>query len=406
VIGATNALETEALKDVTDFDPYTLAARFGAGESDARPVAPPLYQTSTFWSPDPDEFLEMATKPRHTGFYTRYGNPTVRLFEDAVGQLEGAEAAMAFASGMGATTGAVLSLAAGGHVVAQSSLYAGVTALLRNIAPRFGIAVDVFEQTDVDAFAAALKPQTKLVVLESPANPLLGVTDIASIAAIAKANGEAIVMVDNTIATPINQRPLALGADLVMHSATKALGGHADLLGGVLAGSEALIERIWHTAYLFGAVMDPFAAWLAVRGLRTLPMRTARHNATALAVAERLERHPRIAAAHYPGLRSHPQHNLAASQLSPGAGCLLSFEVAGGLAAAETVLANMHVPHRSASFGSFSSLVVHPAAMWAASMSEAEQIAAGVVPGLIRLGVGFEEPDLIADDIEQALAKL
>jgi cystathionine beta-lyase/cystathionine gamma-synthase len=391
---------------VTDFDPYTLAARLGAGESDARPIAPPLYQTSTFWSPDADEFLEMATAPRHTGFYTRYGNPTVRLFEDAVAQLEGGEAAMAFGSGMAASTGAVLSLAAGGHVVAQSSLYAGVAALLRNIAPRFGIAVDFFEQTDFDGFAAALKPQTKLIVLESPANPLLGITDIAGIAAHAKANGEAVVMVDNTIATPINQRPLALGADLVMHSATKALGGHADLLGGVLVGSNALIERIWRTAYLFGAVFDPFAAWLAIRGLRTLPMRVERHNATALAVAERLEGHPLMAAVHYPGLRSHPQHNLAAQQLRPGGGGLLSFEVAGGLAAAETVLANMHVAHRSASFGSFSSLAVHPAAMWAASMNEAELVTAGVVPGLIRLGVGFEGPAVIAGDIEQALAKL
>jgi cystathionine beta-lyase/cystathionine gamma-synthase len=392
---------------VTDFDPYTLAARFGGGQTDAHPIAPPIYQTSTFWSADADAFLESATKARHTGFYTRYGNPTVRLFEDAVAQLEGAEAAMAFGSGMAATTGAVLSLAApGGHVVAQSSLYAGVTGLLRNIAPRFGISVDFFEQTDVAAFAAVLKPETKLIVLESPANPLLGVTDIASISAHAKAKGEAVVMVDNTIATPINQRPLMLGADLVMHSATKALGGHADLLGGVLVGSTALIERIWHTAYLFGAVFDPFAAWLALRGLRTLPMRVERHNRTALAVAERLERHPRVVATHYPGLRSHPQHNLAAHQLKPGAGGMLSFEVAGGLAAAETVLSSLEVAHRSASFGSFSSLVVHPAAMWAASMDEAELVAAGVAPGLMRLGVGFEDPDVIAGDIERGLAKL
>jgi cystathionine beta-lyase/cystathionine gamma-synthase len=392
---------------VTDFDPYTMAARFGASESTARPIAPPIYQSSTFWSPDADEFFDMATAPRHASFYTRYGNPTVRLFEDAVAQLEGARAALAFASGMAAITGAIMTFAGqGGHVLAQNALYAGVNGFLRNIAPRFGIAADFFVQTDFDDFAAKLRPETTLILLESPANPLLGLTDIAAIAAHAKANGGAVVLVDNTIATPINQRPLSLGADIVMHSATKALGGHADLIGGVLAGSEAHIEAVWEVAHLLGATLDPFAAWLALRGLRTLPMRVERHNRTALAVAQRLDRNPRIVAVHYPGLASHPQHNLAAGQLSPGAGGLLSFEVAGGLAAAETVLDNLHVAHRSASFGSFSSLVVHPAAMWAGTMTEAQMRDVALPPGLIRLGVGFEDPDVIAGDVEQALAKL
>jgi methionine-gamma-lyase len=281
-----------------------------------------------------------------------------------------------------------------------------VNGFLRNIAPRFGIAADFFVQTDLDDFAAKLRPETGLILLESPANPLLGVTDIEAIAAHAKANGGAVVMVDNTIATPINQRPLGLGADIVMHSATKSLGGHADLIGGVLAGSEARIEAVWKVSHLLGATLDPFAAWLALRGLRTLPMRVERHNKTALAVARQLEKHPRIAAVHYPGLASHPQHNLAGRQLSPGAGGLLSFEVAGGLAAAETVLANLTVAHRSASFGSFSSLAVHPAAMWAGTMTESQMREIDLAPGLIRLGVGFEDPDTIAGDIEQGLAKL
>ncbi len=289
MLGAADARQTEAIRAVTDFDPYTLAARFGTGEGAARPVAPPLFQSSTFWSPDAEEFLEMAVEPRHPGFYTRYGNPTVRMFEEAVAQLEGAEAALGFASGMAATTAAIMSLVGqGGHVVAQSALYAGVNGFLRNIAPRFGIAVDFFDQGDLDAFAAVLRPETRLVVLESPSNPLLGITDIRGLAAHAKANSQAVILIDNTIATPINQRPLALGVDLVMHSATKSLGGHADLVGGVLAGSAALIETVWQTGHLMGATLDPFAAWLALRGLRTLAMRVERHNATAQALAERL----------------------------------------------------------------------------------------------------------------------
>ncbi|HLK23307.1 MAG TPA: aminotransferase class I/II-fold pyridoxal phosphate-dependent enzyme [Caulobacteraceae bacterium] len=392
---------------MNDFDPYTLAAHFGGAESTARPIAPPIYQSSTFWSPDADEFFAMATQPRHAGFYTRYGNPTVRQFEEAVAGLEGAEAALGFASGMAATTAAIMSLTGqGGHVVGQTALYAGVNGFLRNIAPRFGIEVAFFAQGDLDAFARALKPQTRLVVLESPSNPLLGVSDIARLAAQTKAVSQAVVLIDNTIATPINQRPLSLGVDLVMHSATKSLGGHADLVGGVLAGSEALIETIWQTAHLLGGTLDPFAAWLALRGVRTLAMRVERHNRTAQVLAERLERHPKIAAVHYPGLRSHPQHALAAAQMSPGFGGLMSFEVDGGLAAAQTVLANLRVAHRSASFGSFSSLAVHPAAMWAGTMTESQMREIALPPGLIRFGVGFEDPDVIAGDIEQALAAL
>jgi methionine-gamma-lyase len=197
-----------------------------------------------------------------------------------------------------------------------------------------------------------------------------------------------------------------MGADLVTHSATKSLGGHSDITGGVLAGSSALITSVWQTSYLLGATLDPFAAWLALRGLRTLPMRVARHNLTAMEVAARLERSAKIKAVHYPGLPSHPQHDLAKRQMPNGSGGLLSFEVDGGLAAAETVMANLRIAHRSASFGSFSTLAVHPAAMWAGMMSEEQLKQSELPPGLIRLGVGFETPDAIASDIEAALERI
>ena len=388
-------------------DPFTMLSEPTAVLGSMTPIAPPLYQTSTFWSSDPDEFLNMATAPRHAAFYTRYGNPTVRLFEDAVARLEGAEAALATASGMAAMAAAILTFVGQGErVLAQKVMYGGTIGFLRNLAPRFGIDVDFFDQRSFEEFSDALSPKTKLILLESPSNPLLRLTDIAQFTIHAKGVSNATILIDNTVSTPINQRPLLLGVDLVMHSATKALGGHADFIGGILAGSSACITSVWKTAHLLGATMDPFAAWLALRGLRTLPMRVARHNQTALQVATRLERHPSIPAVYYPGLKSHPQHELAQRQMPNGTGGLLSFEVVGGLTAAETVMSRMKIAHRSASFGSFSTLAVHPAAMWAGMMTEAQLHEAELPPGLIRLGVGFEDPDVIADDIEAALAHI
>jgi methionine-gamma-lyase len=329
------------------------------------------------------------------------------LFEDAVARLEGAEAALATASGMAAVTAAILTFVGQGErVLAQSALYGGTIGFLRNIAPRFGIIVDFFEQENFDEFSQLLKPDTKLIILESPSNPLLRLTDIRQFTSHVKATSNAVTMIDNTVSTPINQRPLSLGVDLAMHSATKALGGHSDVTGGVLAGSSALITSVWHTAYLLGAAMDPFAAWLALRGLRTLPMRVARHNQSALEVATRLEGNSRIKAVHYPGLPSHPQHELYRRQMGNGAGGLLSFEVEGGLVAAEAVMAGLKIAHRCASFGSFSTAAVHPAAMWAGMMSAEQLRQSGLPLGLIRLGVGFEDPAKIADDIEAAIVRI
>jgi len=384
-------------------DPQTWLAGIGFEIQTARPVAPPIYQTSTFWASDAGEFLDMATAARHSAFYTRYGNPTVRLLEDAVAHLEGGEAAIATASGMAAMVAAVLTFAgAGKHMIAQHALYGGTTGFLRKIAPRLGIGLDLFDQQDFESFAAALKPETSLILLESPTNPLLRLTDIATLSAHARSVCDAMILIDNTLATPINQRPLTLGADLVMHSITKSIGGHSDVSGGILVGSIAHVTAVWQTAYLLGATLDPFAAWLALRGLRTLPLRVAQHNSSALKVASRLEGHRKVKTVHYPGLKSHPQFELARRQMR-GAGGVLSFEVEGGMHGAEVVMAEMKLAHRSASFGSFSTLAVHPAAMWAGMMNEEQLLEAGLPAGLVRIGVGLEDPDRISEDIEVAL---
>jgi len=385
-------------------DPCTRLAQAAVSLPESSyPVAPPLYQTASFATDEAGIFLDMATRPLHPGFYTRYGNPTTRAFESAVADLEGGERALATASGMGAITAALFAFAGrGDHVVAQRVLYGGTTGLLQNIAPQLGIEVSFVDQADADGFAAAARPNTRLFMLESPSNPMLRLTDMARMAEIARARG-ITTLVDNTIASPINQRPLAFGIDLVMHSATKYLCGHGDVSAGILVGDEKRIKAVWEKAYLLGATLDPFAAWLVLRGLRTLPMRVARQNETALAVAQHLEAHAAVSAVHYPGLDSHPQRALARQQMS-GHGGVLSFEVPGGMAQAERVVGALSLAHRSASFGSFSTLVVHPAAMWAGMMTPEQLDASGLPPGLIRLGVGFEASAAIIEDLDAALA--
>ena len=339
----------------------------------------------------------MATAPRHDRFYTRYGNPTHTQAEAVVAALEGAEAALVASSGMGAISGAILAnVSAGDHVVAQTSLYAGTTSLLKKLLPRFGVEATFVDQRDPQHFADAVRPNTRLIFVETPSNPLSAVTDLAAVAEIARSRG-VLTVADNTFATPINQRPLALGIDLVVHSATKFLGGHSDLIAGVVAGPAGRIQSIWEDAIALGSALGPFDAWLLLRGLRTLPVRVERHNRVAAAVAAFLDDHPAIARVHYAGLPSHPQHEVARRQMS-GFGGVLGFECAGGFEAAERLIASVSLPHRAASLGGVHTLVVHPAAMWAGSFDAAELAASGIEPGLVRMSVGLEdERDLIAD---------
>ncbi|HTZ54973.1 MAG TPA: aminotransferase class I/II-fold pyridoxal phosphate-dependent enzyme [Candidatus Acidoferrum sp.] len=360
-------------------------------------VTPPIYQTSTFSFDDADAMAAAARTPTFERFYTRYGNPNHGAVERILAAIEGGEAAMVSASGMGAIASTAIALtSAGAHVVAQRMIYDGTRALLNDILARFGVEVTYVDQHDADAFAAAMRPNTRLVMLESPSNPLLGITDIAAVARIAHDAG-ALVSIDSTIATPVNQRPLELGADVVLHSATKYLGGHSDLIAGAVVSSRELIARIWETHHILGSTLGPFEAWLLLRGLRTLEMRVERHNANALAVARAMEAHPRVTRVYYPGLETHPGAQVARRQMR-GFGGLVSIEIDGSFDDARGVIDRLQLFHSAASLGGVESLVAQPAAMWPSSSTSVDARAMGIIPSLLRLSIGIERAqDLIAD---------
>lgn len=370
--------------------------------ADHNAIAPPIYQGVPFGAASAAEFAEMSRRPRHERFYRRYGNPTLSRLEAVVAALEGAEAGIATASGMGAVSTAFLALLShGDHVVAQRSMYGGTLGLLQNVAPRFGVEVTLVDQVDIAAFERAVTPRTRLVMVETPSNPLLQLTDLAAVAEMARDHG-ILTLADNTVATPVNQRPLEYGIDLVVHSVTKGLSGHSDVLGGIMLGDRELMERIWETHIIVGSVISPFDAWLALRGVRTLTMRVEQQNRNALEVARFLDEHPAVAGVNFPGLDTHPQHDLAEKQMD-GYGGLLSFEMRGGYEAADRLVSALHLPARSASLGGVRSLVVQPAAMWAQDLTEDQMLEAGVAPGLVRLAVGLEDAEDLTSDLDRAL---
>lgn len=366
-------------------------------------VTAPIYQTANFVGNSPEDFLERSSRPRHPEFYTRYRSPNAVQVETVLAKLEGAEAALLVGSGMGAVSLAVLGFVGHGmHVVAQTNHYGGTLTLLRDVLPRFGVTVTQVDQRDTDAFASAMRPNTKVVLVESPSNPGMRLTDLRAVATIAKAHG-ALTIIDGTFATPLNQRPMDFGIDLVVHSATKYFGGHSDVIAGVVLGKTELIERLWNMHVILGAAIGPLDAWLIMRGLRTLPLRVQRHNENAMALASFLEDCPAVRAVHYPGLKSHPQHTLACKQMT-GFGGMLSFEVEGGYEHANAVMGRLRLPRIAASLGGVESLVVHPGANFAHYLDERESESAGITPGLVRVSVGLEgAQDLIAD-FEQALS--
>ncbi|MEU4774183.1 PLP-dependent aspartate aminotransferase family protein [Micromonospora sp. NPDC023644] len=374
----------------------TIAVHGDDGLSPGGAVSPPIVQSATFSAESDEQFTAIATETRGHAFYTRYGNPNHAQVAAVVAELEGAEAGMVTASGMGAiSTIALALLSAGDHVIVQRSTYGGTTSLVTGLLARFGVAFTQVDQTDTEAFARALRPQTRLVLVETPSNPLLELTDLAAVVELAHAN-DALVAVDNTFATPVNQRPADFGADLVWHSGTKYLGGHSDVSAGVIVGSADLVDRVWQTAIVTGSTLGPIDAWLLLRGIRTLSLRVDRHNANALALARAVEGHPAVRRVRYPGLPTHPQHELAGRQMT-GFGGVLSVELRDGRAAAG-LLDGLRLAKRAASLGSVSTLVVHPRSMWA-GIVDAEQLAAtGIGEGLVRVSTGIEDTeDLVAD---------
>jgi methionine-gamma-lyase len=369
------------------------------------PVATPIYQTSTYRSDSTAALAEFAAACQPTSFYTRYGNPTVEVLERVVADLEGGQCGLAFSSGMAAVSCVLLGLLnAGDHVVAGSSLYTATTLLLTEELPRMGVAVDFVDAVEPENFARAARPATRMFYAETPSNPTMQLTDLAAVCGAARERGICTV-VDNTFATPCNQRPLAIGADVVLHSGTKYLGGHSDVLGGCVVADQATAERLWHKRTLLGGVLDPFAAWLLLRGIKTLALRVECQNRNALAVAQALEAHPMLHRVHYPGLASFPQHDLAQRQMS-GFGGMLSFELGGGRAAGVKFVESTRLALLAVSLGGVETLIEHPASMSHALLSEEELQRAGIPPGLIRMSVGIENADDLIADIRQALEQV
>lgn len=365
-------------------------------------INPPIWQTTTFSAETAEEFAEIATATKPQEFYTRYGNPNHAMVEQTLARLENGDAALVFGSGMGAIFSAIAShLNAGDHIVAQRNHYAGATTLLKEILPRWGIEVSYVDQTSNTEFAEAIKPNTKLIYVETPVNPLMQVTDLRFIAELAKQHN-ILTICDNTFATPINQRPLELGIDAVVHSATKYIGGHHDVTAGAMVGKQDFIERVWKFALVAGAALSPFDAWLLLRGLRTLGLRIDRHNQNALALARFFESHPKAARVYYPGLESHPQHDLAKTQMSGFTG-MLSVELRGGYSAADKLMSSLKLATRAASLGGFETLIVHPASMWSLQLSPELRASTGINEGLVRISVGLEDEVDLLRDFDQAL---
>jgi methionine-gamma-lyase len=375
----------------------------GDPTASSTPVAPPIYQSATYSFTDPADIAGAMVAQAHPQFYGRYASPNTKHVEAMVAGLEGAEAALAVASGMAAVSLVLLTfLRSGDHLVAQTALYPTTNKLITQKLPTLGISYTLVDQTDPAAFAAAVKPETRLIYVESPANPTLALTDLTAAAALARQRG-ILTVADNTFASPFNQRPLELGVDLVLHSATKYLGGHSDIVAGVVVGREALITRLWQQHTMLGAVLHPMEAWLLQRGLQTFPLRMALHNQNALAVAGFLERHPAVREVYYPGLASQPQYELACRQMPGGFGGMVCFDLRGGRDTGLALLKRLRLIHLAVSLGGTHSLITHPASTVSVVQSEEAISASGVQPGLVRLSVGLEDAaDLIAD-LRQAL---
>lgn len=381
----------------------TLSVWAGEGESHwQRATQVPIAQGVSYGYADMDEWLAVASGDAAGHIYGRNTNPTVAVFEQKIASLEGAAAATAFASGMAAVSGVLFSLLVpGDRVVSVKDTYGGTSRLFTENLPRFGVDVVLCDTTDEAAIETAIAAGCRLVYLETPTNPTLKLIDIERFAAAAHAAG-ALVVVDNTFATPINQRPLDLGADLVVHSATKFLGGHADAMGGVVCGAESLVEVVFRYREIDGACLSPFSAYLLLRGMKTLQLRIERQNTNALAIARHLEAHPAIAAVHYPGLEGHPQHELAVGQMS-GFGGVLSFTIVGGFDAVRRVLPRLRYAHMAANLGAVETVVGPPATTSHVEMNAEQRAAMGIPESLVRYSAGIEDlADLIAD-LDQAL---
>lgn len=370
------------------------------------PVVPPIYQTSTFKFENAAHGASLFAGKADGFIYTRMRNPTVEAMEKAIAELEGGHKALGCASGMAAIDTVFRSLlSSGDHVVCSTAVYGPTTTLLRGVYGKFGVETTFVNTPNIEEVKAAIKPETKIVYVETPGNPTLEISDLSAISEVAHANNS-LVVVDNTFLSPVLQRPLELGADVVVHSLTKFLNGHADVVGGVvIVKDEDTYVHFRKTLNQIGGVIDPFNSFLVHRGLKTLAIRMQKHNENAQVIAEWLEAHPKIEWVKYPGLKSHPQYELGQKQ-HDGAGGMISFELKGGLKAGEIVMNSVKFCQLAVSLGGVETLIQHPASMTHASMGKEAREAANITDGLVRFSVGIENADDIIADIEQALDKV
>lgn len=370
-------------------------------------LTPPIFMTSTFAFETAEAGSEMFRGERAGYIYGRTKNPTQTILEERMASLEGGEAAMAAASGMGAISSVMLTLLnPGDEALIDHTVYGNTFAYFTQALTRFGVVVKLADFTKLEAVAAELGERTRVVFFETPANPNLRVIEVAAVARMARKVG-ALIVVDNTFATPVLQRPLEFGADIVVHSGTKYLGGHGDLLSGVVVGPAELVKQVRQTGlrWMTGATLSPFNCFLLLRGLKTLEIRMERHSASGLAVAQMLEKHPKVAAISYPGLDAFAQRDVARQQMSAFGG-LVAFELEGGISASMALMNQLRMVTRAVSLGDTETLIQHPASMTHAVYGAEERARHGISDGLLRLSVGLENVDDILDDLEQALHSL
>ena len=386
---------------------YTKAVHAGDDHSSHYgALSVPIYPASVFAFTDADEGAAIHNEEKDGYYYGRLGNPTQRALETAVAELENTEAALALASGMAAVSAAIFTLVKSGeHIVAPQSMYATTTNFLHHLKERFDIETTFVDATNAENYRAAIQPNTKLFWIETPTNPLVLITDIEAVTAIAREHGIATVA-DNTFATPFNQRPCELGVDAVIHSATKYLGGHSDLTAGVLVGKSEVVEAARHGANKFyGGNIAPQVAWLVIRGIKTLALRMERHNSNAFAIANMLGDHPKVEAVYYPGLESHPNHEIAKRQMPGGYGGMIGLDL--GTVLAGKIFANsVRLCTLATSLGGVETILQHSASMTHATISREDRLKAGITDGLIRLSVGVEDVNDLIDDLTQALDRI
>ena len=382
---------TQAIHAGQDPDPVTGA------------VSVPIYQCSTFAFPSAEEGRRRFAGQSDGFIYTRLGNPTIEAFEESIATLEEGYGACATATGMAAVTTSLFAVvSAGDHIVGTDAVYGPSRIVVEREFSRFGVESSFVDTSDFSQIEKACKKNTKVLFIETPANPTIKLTDIAKCARFARERN-ILLFVDNTFSTPILQRPLSLGADVVIHSVTKFINGHSDVVGGIIvASTEELHKRIDKVNKMLGGTMDPHQAWLVLRGVKTLTLRVKDSEAKAIKLAELLEGHPKVKWVRYPGLKSHPQHELAKKQMF-GFGALMAFELEGGLEAGKKMIDNVRLAILAVSLGGIESLIQHPASMTHAGMTAEEKERAGITDGLIRLSVGCEDYEDLKEDLEQAL---